>query len=125
MVQVCALLESVALWHSTGGGGLGWAQSTIISQFSHTNTRSAYPVTSALLSFSVFSDYATVRLLLNHATQVRKISKIVQFLLPALLPDQKCAELSFHFMNFFFRLKPSLHNSKTCHNSHKYGLNIG
>ena len=68
MVQVCALLESVALWHSTGGGGLGWAQSTIISQFSHTNTRSAYPVTSALLSFSVFSAYATVRPWLNHAS---------------------------------------------------------
>ena len=67
MVQVCALLESVALWHSTGGGGLGWAQSTIISQFSHTNTRSAYPVTSALLSFSVFSTYAKVRPWLNYA----------------------------------------------------------
>ena len=67
MVQVCALLESVALWHSTGGGGLGWAQSTIISQFSHTNTIYAYPVTSALLSFSVFSAYATVRPWLNHA----------------------------------------------------------
>ena len=38
---------------------------------------------------------------------------------------RRSAELSFWLLDYFFRLKPSLHNSKTCHNLPQYGLNIG
>ena len=40
-------------------------------------------------------------------------------------PCRNSAELSFQLLDYFFCLKPSLHNSKTCHNLPQGSLNIG